>query len=815
MRTHLFSLLALALVLAILSILSPIVPRAASAAPPPPSRPSIPAADCPPGGRCPLAAKEGIHQTGDGLYYADESALETGAKSPLRKGGPDKFGYTWDDTVPFNWIDATGGTDTNLNGYGQDLATLVMMPFPFKYYEQTESYVWIAGPGYVVFGNNSNSWPTQSWPIPRATPPNNVIAPWWTPTYMNTSGPRGRVFYKSGGVSPNRYFVIEWNAVRGGGSNDPTGGDERYTFELVLHENGDFDFEYKTMSYQGSFWCGSAGIEDSQGLLGLSYPSWCNRAPSSKAVHFTRPAESARMLVNPGVQGKFTIAGNYQEFRVAIRNDGTLGADIFDVSVNSAWTVLLFEDGGVTPLSDSNADGIVDTGVLGQGQSTVILARVLTPPGVVLGESNAAVLTLTSSVNKSVSRTAILQMALPSSFATTFMDETDGWGTLYRVQPTSQDFTPINPWKYYPDENPILHLPNGNLLYVWTRHRCLTKACYLDTVEIEYAIITPAGNTIAIGKVTDHSKEIYPTYDYEPAVAVTPNGKIGVVWVQDVYKPINGRDNFNVMFEELNLSGAKVLGPRKLTNNTTFGNSSTLAVPFFDWPHIAASADNRFGITWWREVKQSAGYLDDVFYGVVNTAGVVVKAATNLTRDTAGPAQAFYSPTITTVAGNKFLLAYDKYGTTGDIYYAVLSSSGSIAKGKTNLTGSNPSIWNWGYIDAEQLSSGKILIAWAVYANPPRMRFSIMDSSFSVTTAPTMLDNPLNPAGDYEVSVTADAIGHAVLTWVDYSDRVHLWYALVNDDGAVTTPPIAYLTAKSPFMAIYSNYYGYRSTSYP
>jgi len=35
--------------------------------------------------------------------------------APEVSGGPDDYGYTWDDSGAFSWIDATGGTHTGLS----------------------------------------------------------------------------------------------------------------------------------------------------------------------------------------------------------------------------------------------------------------------------------------------------------------------------------------------------------------------------------------------------------------------------------------------------------------------------------------------------------------------------------------------------------------------------------------------------------------------------------------------------------------------------------------------------------------------------
>jgi hypothetical protein len=80
--------------------------------------------------------------------------------------------------VTLAWIDATSGADTGMSGYGEQ-AVGVSMPFSFKYYENSYSSVYIVGAGYLSF--SPATWDDQE-SIPAPESPNNVIAPYWTPS---------------------------------------------------------------------------------------------------------------------------------------------------------------------------------------------------------------------------------------------------------------------------------------------------------------------------------------------------------------------------------------------------------------------------------------------------------------------------------------------------------------------------------------------------------------------------------------------------------------------------------------------------------
>lgn len=206
-------------------------------------------------------------------------------KTPLNilplSGGPDTYGYAWDDTETFSWIDASAGTNTGMSGY-DDFVGPISLPFSFRYYNVLYNNIYIAANGYITFAN----WGT--WPAPNDIPdpetPNNMIAPYWSRIYI----PAGAsVRYLSGGTAPNRYFVVEWHDVTGGLSD--FGADELYRFEVILRETGQIIFQYHTMAYNGdNFYCDVAGIENVDGTDGLNYLPYCQQAVANTAVLFYR-----------------------------------------------------------------------------------------------------------------------------------------------------------------------------------------------------------------------------------------------------------------------------------------------------------------------------------------------------------------------------------------------------------------------------------------------------------------------------------------------------------------------------------------------
>jgi hypothetical protein len=683
-----------------------------------------------------------------------------------------------------------------------------------EYYSQ----LYFSTKGLISFGQGTYSWNNTS--LPNLSPPNNIVAVFWDDLgmYRGNRSDAGIYIYQ-GGEAPNRYLVIEWyraDVYSGEGSSGSQQAD--LTFEVILHENGDIVMQYLSLS--GNLQSATVGIEDDIGVTGLQYLYNAPGLGNNKAIRFYRPGPMARVKVWPLYQGRFTRAGATESFQVPIRNTGELGADTYDLSVSSSWPVSLYAADGVTPLTDTDGDSVVDTGSVAQGSTVTITVKVQTPAGANVGDHNTVSLTVRSSRDTSKSKTVTLQTAVPAPFAQVYRDEADGAMSLYLVQPAAQAVKKATPDRYYGYNTAVAEAPNGNFIYAWTKWRCLNSDCSVYGSEIEYALLDRYGNVVrAVSKLTDHTGATMDTYNYSPAVAVAPNGRIGVLWTRELWNSSTYQSNYNIYFAILDASGNRVYGPVNLTNNNAWGTWSDLNVPSFHYTHIAATDNNRFILAWLREHPQSEGWVDDIYYAVRDSNGGEVKAITKFTNDTAGWDDGYFGPTVTRLSGNRALLAFQRAGNYGDIYFAILDSGGNGVQGMTNLSSDGTSVWDWGWPDAIELSNGRIVVAWTIWDTYPRLRFAVLDTSYNRIAGPTTLNNPSATTGDGYVSVTADAAGHAILTWMDYdwSYRRNLYYALVDGNGNVLTPPMIFRTAGiSPWGSQYieTSYEGYGNTSY-
>ncbi|HET6398792.1 MAG TPA: Ig-like domain-containing protein, partial [Candidatus Thermoplasmatota archaeon] len=163
--------------------------------------------------------------------------------------GPDNFGYQV-EAIPFEWEDVRTGSQvrklTECGGYElyYYYRELVEIPFPFRFYGNTHTSLWVHEEGLVTFGPMPGGWScsatghyggpfhTRPTPIPttgtgtlQVADPNNFIAAFWAnlgtwnigndQTWYNydLSPDFNDIYVGVFGEAPYREFVIQWTAM--------------------------------------------------------------------------------------------------------------------------------------------------------------------------------------------------------------------------------------------------------------------------------------------------------------------------------------------------------------------------------------------------------------------------------------------------------------------------------------------------------------------------------------------------------------------------------------------------------------------------
>jgi extracellular elastinolytic metalloproteinase len=147
---------------------------------------------------------------------------------------------------------------------GDDAATAVPLPFPFRYYGQEYTTAFVSTNGHVNFLALSTSLANVA--LPATAAPNAAIYGFWDDLFVDS--PTASVRTELLGTAPNRRFVVEWRNVRFFG--DTT---RRIDLNIVLHENGQILTQSRNRADDGRERGNSAtlGIENATGTVALQF----------------------------------------------------------------------------------------------------------------------------------------------------------------------------------------------------------------------------------------------------------------------------------------------------------------------------------------------------------------------------------------------------------------------------------------------------------------------------------------------------------------------------------------------------------------
>ncbi|UCE90766.1 MAG: hypothetical protein JSV90_04855 [Methanobacteriota archaeon] len=293
--------------------------------------------------------------------------------SEAETGGPDEYGYVWVDSkgsapnVTFDWIDVRSGTDAGFSYSTNEFLGPFNVGFMFEFYGNTYNSFFISNNGFITLGAGATD--TTNDPIPSASSPNNLIAPFWDEVWVdyypyNT----GDVYYETIGASPNRQLVVQWDNVSRRYSYD------LLTFEVILNETGEVWFQYKDMNTESGL-SATVGIENIDGSIGCEYSYEEAVIEDELAIMFSRgPVGFGPDSTGTGYPGDTVIY-------VLILTNAQDFVDSFDIQVNWSllgWGVSICDDMGV-PLTDENNNTIPDTGNLTANDSFTVHAYVEIP----------------------------------------------------------------------------------------------------------------------------------------------------------------------------------------------------------------------------------------------------------------------------------------------------------------------------------------------------------------------------------------------------------------------------------------------------
>ena len=237
-----------------------------------------------------VSCDEGWLQDGSAILFRHPRAGPTPSPtSAPSRGGPDAFGYTWDRSVSFEWVDTSGGVQ--VPGGDDFCRGPYTIGFPFNFYGTTYTQFSLNTNGFVWFGEACEDGP-EPWTnrcIPDAPVPNTFAAPFWD-DLEPTGG--GILRYRLLGSAPDRFLVVEWNGV--GHYSDFV---HPMTFQAVFFEgSNDIKFQYQSMAgnSRGDASSATIGIENQHGTDGLNVSCNAGWLLDGAAVLFTYPGGPTR-----------------------------------------------------------------------------------------------------------------------------------------------------------------------------------------------------------------------------------------------------------------------------------------------------------------------------------------------------------------------------------------------------------------------------------------------------------------------------------------------------------------------------------------
>ncbi len=307
------------------------------------------------------------------------------------EGSADSWGYSWTDSnapapsILFDWVEISStGTDVGLHSTDDSYVGPLPIGFSFEFYGNAYTEFYVSSNGYVSFGSGSSDYSNS--PIPTAYDwTHNFVAPFWddlTVDYWPYNA--GVVYYETLGVSPNSQLVVEYYEVSRLGDYD------LLTFEIILNETGEIWLQYLTMSGEtGS--SATIGIENSDGSFGSEYSYNEASVSNGLAVMFEEG------LIGFGAdQTGLADWGYWYGYTLSLRN-GQAITDSFDITVDDSylgWTVEIYDDSYIL-MTDSNLNGIPDTGDLAPGETIDMYVSIYVPDPPV--EQNETTVMLASS----------------------------------------------------------------------------------------------------------------------------------------------------------------------------------------------------------------------------------------------------------------------------------------------------------------------------------------------------------------------------------------------------------------------------------
>lgn len=210
-------------------------------------------------------------------------------------------------TVPFAPQSVAGGTTLSLGD--EDVSAALPIGFPFKFFDNTYNNVFVAANGIMGFTQFGLEYASTVYPVPSANfMPQNFIAFAWADLNQAAGG---TITYKQSGVTPNRKFIIDFNAVPFFATPAVS-----VTVQVILNENNTIEIHATNIPTGGVL--KTMGLENENGTLGFAVAGRNNTswAATNEGTLFTpkttglqwQPNSETTQSINVTTAGNYTVS---------------------------------------------------------------------------------------------------------------------------------------------------------------------------------------------------------------------------------------------------------------------------------------------------------------------------------------------------------------------------------------------------------------------------------------------------------------------------------------------------------------------------
>ncbi len=154
--------------------------------------------------------------------------------------GPDAFGYSATDETSYSFVDISRSGIRTLAGT-DDATTAAAIGFTFQFYGRSYTSVCVSSNGFLTFNGCHDAFANQDLSATGTPGDLPLVAPYWSDlTFLHANA--DAVYYETLGVSPNRQFVVQWNAAF------PQNAAQPVTLQAILYEgSNEIRFQYEKL----------------------------------------------------------------------------------------------------------------------------------------------------------------------------------------------------------------------------------------------------------------------------------------------------------------------------------------------------------------------------------------------------------------------------------------------------------------------------------------------------------------------------------------------------------------------------------------